>query len=520
MVASVNENGRRSIPIFNNLSAQLAHILVFYRSETNVISHIFKLIEKYSQKYKRYSHCKIGSFSKLTNCLEIKDVQTGQGAVISGALRLSNGTINSTLQAPAFVGTGVIAEDFIFSTSSKVSDNALITRCFVGEGCEISKGFSAVDCLFFANCEMTNGEAVSVFAAPYSCSHHKNSLLIANALSFANIGSGTNMSNHAYKLGAVHQGVMERGCKTASNSYMLFPAHIGAFSTIFGSHKNHPDIADLPFSYLVEEKGESYLLPAANLFRLGTLRDVYKWQSRDKRQAEKKLDLINYKMLNPFIINKIERGIEILQNLKDQSPDTEIYEFGNCKIRKNALKKGIEHYQNAITIFLGDWMQSGIIRNNIEILDFYKEWIDLSGLLVPEYQIDYLLKNIEKFNLAQIRNFFNSEQKNYEYYLSIYIIGKDYLAVEFEELIQIKRNYCSILTDLKKRLVLEANKEFYGEAKIGYGLDYKEFTDKDFEQVRGKLTENSILNAVLQDFDAKIARVSENIFKEKTDEKL
>jgi hypothetical protein len=39
-------------------------------------------------------------------------------------------------------------------------------------------------------------------------------LLLAGLFSFFNAGSGTNQSNHLYKLGPVHQGVLERGCKT------------------------------------------------------------------------------------------------------------------------------------------------------------------------------------------------------------------------------------------------------------------------------------------------------------------
>ena len=33
-----------------------------------------------------------------------------------------------------------------------------------------------------------------------------------------------------YKLGPIHQGAMERGAKTTSDSYILWPARVGAFS--------------------------------------------------------------------------------------------------------------------------------------------------------------------------------------------------------------------------------------------------------------------------------------------------
>ena len=51
--------------------------------------------------------------------------------------------------------------------------------------------------------------------------HHKSTLLIAGLFSFMNAGSGSNQSNHMYKLGPIHQGILERGAKTSSDSYIL-----------------------------------------------------------------------------------------------------------------------------------------------------------------------------------------------------------------------------------------------------------------------------------------------------------
>jgi hypothetical protein len=513
LVAAVNENGGRKIPIFDNLSSQLAHLLVFYRHKKSVISHIFNLIENYREKVAE-SQASIGKKVFLNNCGEILNIKIGDGAVLSGVSKLCNGSINSTLDAPCEVGSGVVAADFIFASSSKITDNVLINRCFVGEGCEISNGFAATDSLFFANCEMMNGEAVSVFAAPYSCSHHKSSLLIADAISFANIGSGTNMSNHAYKLGAVHQGVMDRGCKTASNSYMYFPVHTGAFSTIFGAHKNHLDVSDLPFSFLIEKNGVSYLSPAVNLFRLGTLRDIDKWQNRDRRKCKNHSDLINYEMLNPFIINKIEKGIEILQSLKEKSPEAEYFEYGNCKIRNNALERGVEYYKDAITVFIGDFLLNGK-KINLQEIEDCTQWIDLSGLIVPKCKMDYLFDNIENYkDINQIKEYFCKIHENYDEYFYMFMILKKYLPTG-ENIKTTLERYISILTNLKKRIALEANKEFFGTSKISYGIDYKQDTAGDFEAVRGVIETNTFVDNCTKEIQQKIdrAKMSQGIEK-------
>lgn len=152
----------------------------------------------------------------------------------------------------------------------------MLRRCFVGEGVVIENGFSAENSLFFANSHLNHGEACAVFAGPYTVSHHRSTLLIAGYFSFFNAGSGANQSNHMYKSGPVHQGVHLRGCKFGSDAYVLLPASTGAFTIVTGRHYNHHDTERMPFSYLVEEAGDSVLLPAVNIRSCGTARDIDK----------------------------------------------------------------------------------------------------------------------------------------------------------------------------------------------------------------------------------------------------
>ena len=75
---------------------------------------------------------------------------------------------------------------------------------------------------------------------------------------------------------------------------MLWPARIGAFSLVMGRHTTHPDTSSLPFSYLIESKGVTYLVPGVNLRSVGTIRDVQKWPKRDRRPEEGRLDRMLY----------------------------------------------------------------------------------------------------------------------------------------------------------------------------------------------------------------------------------
>ena len=63
----------------------------------------------------------------------------------------------------------------------------------------------------------------------------------------------------------------------------MAPAAEGEFTTVIGRHTKHHDTSLLPYSYLIENDGVSYLMPAFALRSYGTVRDVELWAKRDKR---------------------------------------------------------------------------------------------------------------------------------------------------------------------------------------------------------------------------------------------
>ena len=238
-VSVLNETGGREVPIYNRLSAQLAYIIAMYRHRPDLIARLREMIEAYSLAQKS-CYGKIGNGVHIVNTGTIRNVCIGDYCQIDGTSRLENGSINSNREAPVYIGPNVTAEDFIVSSGAHISDGVVMSRCFIGQACHLTHLFSAHDSLFFSNCQSENGEACAIFAGPYTVTMHKSSLLIAGMFSFLNAGSGSNQSNHMYKLGPIHQGVVERGSKTTSDSYILWPAKVGAFSLIMGPGVTSP----------------------------------------------------------------------------------------------------------------------------------------------------------------------------------------------------------------------------------------------------------------------------------------
>jgi len=524
-VPVMNEGGGREIPVFDHLSAPLAYVMTLYRHLPSVIKKLQTLIDDYAKTLESGTGT-IGKNVRIVNCGSIKNVRIGDNAILEGVSLLENGSINSNSHAPVFIGSGVICNDFILSSGVSITDSTIISRCFIGQGCIMGKHYSALDSLFFSNCQGMHGEATAIFAGPYTVSHHKSSLLIAGMFSFLNAGSGSNQSNHMYKLGPIHQGICERGAKTTSDSYLLWPAKIGAFTLVMGRHIKHSDTSDLPFSYLIENATESFLVPAINLGSVGTIRDAQKWPKRDSRKDPRKLDPINYNLLSPYTIQKMIKGVEVLKSLQEISGETtDVYTYQNCSIKNSSLLKGIDLYNIVITKFLGNSLINRLKGTDFTSIQEVRqklkpdttkgsgEWIDLSGLIAPKDEIDRLLIQIEKetVSLDKIQSKFETmhqEYYNYEWTWAVRKLEeyweKSIAGVSIEDIVNMVSGWKESVVKLDQLIYNDAKKEFDLNFRTGFGVDgNEEQKDQDFASVRGNFESNPFVIEVIQHIKVK-----------------
>ncbi len=527
-ISVLNETGGREVPISDKLSAHQAYIMALYRHRPKLIARMKEITDRYADKHASITGS-IGSYVTILNTGSIRNVRIGDHCFICGTNRLYNGSINSNADAPVHIGHGVICDDFIISSGSHIDDGAMLSRCFVGQSCKLGHNYSASDSLFFSNCQGENGEACAIFAGPFTVTHHKSTLLIAGMFSFMNAGSGSNQSNHMYKLGPIHQGTLERGAKTTSDSYILWPARVGAFSLVMGRHVTHSDTSNLPFSYLIEQNNMTYLAPGVNLRSVGTIRDAQKWPKRDKRTDPNKLDFINYNLLSPYTVQKMFKGREILLNLRNASGElSDIYSFHSTKIRNSALRKGISFYEIAIHKFLGNSVIKRLemipFRNNEEIRARLKpdtpigtgEWVDISGLIAPKSEVDALMADIESGTvnrLADINEVFGRMHQNYYTYEWTWAYEKleEYYGVRPDQMtaadiIHIVEQWKEAVVGLDRMVYEDAKKEFSLASMTGFGADgTKQEKELDFEQVRGDFESNPFVTAVLKHIEVKTA---------------
>ncbi|MDE5868846.1 MAG: DUF4954 family protein, partial [Muribaculaceae bacterium] len=423
-VSVLDETGSRSVTIFPGLTAQIA--LLMAREPKWRENHLHPLLLEYFDKMTLFIG--IGENAVIENCGQLTNVSVGRECVIKGALSLRNGMlINNAApgRALTFIGAGVDAENFIVE-DGRLDSGAIIRNCYIGQGASIEKGFTAHDSLFFANCTLENGEACAVFAGPYTVSMHKSTLLIGVQTSFMNAGSGTNQSNHMYKLGPVHWGILERGVKTSSSSYLMLGAKIGAFSLLMGSHKTHPDSSQFPFSYLFgDDRGATVVVPAVMLRSCGLLRDEQKWPARDRRLKRKLplLDRVVFDVLNPITVEAMLTALDVIDDLLMRPADDDRFlRYRGMKFTRASLERARHLYELAIYKYLSLRISDGFPKKKGE--DDISEWVDMAGLLIPRKYLELAMK---QESIEDMREVFDDAFNNYPE------LEKEWIASRFGE---------------------------------------------------------------------------------------
>ncbi|MFI3319376.1 MAG: DUF4954 family protein [Rikenellaceae bacterium] len=486
-VATINENGGRGVKIYDTMRAQVAFVWATRRERGAFVKALDALVERYAQS--RMSPMGyIGERSQLIGAKFVREVWVEADVRVEGATLLQNGTLRSG----AYVGVGVKAKDFIAIEGSRIDTGATVERCLVGEGAIVANGFTAVDSLFWANSHLENGEAASIFAAPFTVSHHKSSLLIAGLFSFFNAGSGSNQSNHLFKCGAVHQAIHPRGCKFASGSYIMAPAAEGAFTMVKGYHAHHHDTQAFPFSYLIEADGKSVLMPGANLTSYGTERDIKKWQQRDKRSL--KLDVVSLEESNPCITEMMIGAVNTIHTLQSENPTADVYMYNRVVLKPAHLKRGVGLYNKAIVAALGSILSQG----EGEPFDGGEVtlggWIDCAGQYITSAAVERFIVSIESGEISEVEDLhtlfveFHNSYNRYAYSWALGLLGQllghEPTQEDIEGAIASGESSAAALGKMRES---DRAKDCSLDMAVGYGLNATddEVKERDFRAVRG-----------------------------------
>ena len=528
----LNEGGGREVTLFNQLDSQFAHLICLHRYRPKLIEKLTAIAET-QVKGAKADRGTVGAGATVCSVAEIVDVNIGEHAVVNAAAWLVNGTILSSKDAPTTVGAAVQADDFIIAEGTKVAGGAIVSSSYVGQGCQIGKQFSAEGSLFFANCEGFHGEACSVFAGPYTVTHHKSTLLIAAMFSFYNAGSGTNQSNHMYKLGPVHEGKLERGSKTGSFSYMMWPCRVGPFSVVLGKHTRNFDTAAFPFSIIeATPTGRCSMVPGLNLSTVGTVRDGAKWSARDRRRGSVKRDRISFDVFSPLTVGRMITATATLKELHKNTPKTvDSVTVNGAEIKRVLLRSGQKFYRTGIhtylldkvvdhaeaamaggATFLGDALASapGAVYSD--------EWVDIGGQMMPRQRLDDLCAAIEGgqvTDLAGLNEALDRTEAAYDDDEWVWVkravqtvFDIDLDAVDVQGMGRIADDFLTAQGKFLKLILIDAGKEFDDVTKTGFGQDgTADDIAADFLAVRGEYESNEFVAQTQQEVEDLQVRV-------------
>ena len=482
-VATMNECGGRTVRIFDRMSAQIAYLMAVYRHRPQTVAALERMVEAYAEAGASEMGS-VGRNTRIVGAKFIREVRIGDEVCIDGASMLENGTVCDG----AHIGVDVKAYDFIAAEKAHIDNGSIVERCFVGESCRLDKAFTAAESLFFANSHCENGEAASIFAGPYTVSHHKSSLLIAGMFSFFNAGSGANQSNHLFKSGAVHQSVHLRGCKFGSSTYIMAPAIEGPFTLVLGRHTQHHDTSAFPFSYLVEQDGRSALMPGANLTSYGTVRDIGKWLERDRRTVKR--DRINFEEYNPYLAGGMIDAVNTLNSLAEAHPDAESYVHNHALIRSTQLQRGLKLYNKAIVASLGAMLRNGEPGR----ADGTGRWNDVAGQYVPRREVKRILDAIANGGIDSLEGIdraFDRIAADYDHYARSWaegvlaqLLGH---APSPEEIAEAVTAGERTRETLRKSAEDDRARDCSPAMAVGYGVDADSEEEKmqDYHTVRG-----------------------------------
>ncbi len=519
VVAPVNEGGGREVVLFNRLDSQFAHLLCLHRYRPALIEYL-TAIAKAEAAEAAADRGTIGPGAQLVNVRKMVDVCLGEAALVDGAAALVNGTVLSTAEAPTRIGDDVQAEDFIIAEGSEVTGGARLEKTFVGQACRIGRQFSSEGSLFFANCEAFHGEACAIFAAPYTVTHHKSTLLIAGHFSFYNAGSGTNQSNHLYKLGPVHEGKLERGCKTGSFSYLMWPSRVGPFSVVLGKHTRTFDTADFPFSYVeASPEGRCLMTVGFNLTTVGTIRDGSKWPARDRRGAVRR-DRLRFDVFSPLTVGRMIRGSRRLRELQEKTDRAvETVTIDGAEVKRVLLRTGQKTYRTAIHLYLQEKVVSRIeAAAGASLADafrvapdavFSEEWVDVGGQLMPRRRVEDLAAtlasqggNLEALNGALDAAFEAYAEDEWAWVCWAYeqVFQRRPQDLERAELAQLADEMAANRTRFLNLVLLDAVKEFDEVIRTGFGQDgTADDVAADFTAVRGEVDSNDFVRTMKEE---------------------
>jgi hypothetical protein len=190
------------------------------------------------------------------------------------------------------------------------------------------------------------------------------------------------------------------------------------------------------------------------------------------------------------------------------------------------LKNALKYYDLAVKSYIGNEIVHKLADTNnlksmktvwgrLDIRDeeISEKWVDMAGMFIPLNKITLLMdavKSSEINTLESLAEHLRTEYLNYRKYswawcakLIKEYFNVDIIQIDPNQLIDILNTWKESSLQLNSLTLKDAEKEFNKNSRIGYGIDGHEESEetslKDFENVRGKMTDNPFVKSILEE---------------------
>lgn len=380
----MNENGKRSILPFAQMSIAEAYLWARYRQHT----HLMNLFEQFTQQERENEGAlnRIGDYATIVGCKSLMRVAVRSDAeaptIIEDCIALHDGVVGYG----CCIGMGVMAERFLLGENVHLEMGARINDTVIGDNSTI------------ARCEVGNS-----FIFPSHEQHHNNSFLIATlVMGQSNIAAGATIgSNHNSRSAdgeiRAHRGFWPGLCTSLKHN-----SRFASYCLL--AKGDYPAELNIPFPFALVNNNASTdtleIMPAYwwmyNMFALD--RNARKFAARDRRQH--KSNHIEFDLWSPDVAEEIMQAIHILELPKEELNERlSNIEHGKRNVVILKQKEALKAYQDMLYYYciktISEYSKGQIPTPLSFDIPRTREWFNMGGQIVQQSDVDTLIQQIE-----------------------------------------------------------------------------------------------------------------------------
>jgi len=195
------ECGGREVPLYAEIDVDSAAAVARSRAQHTFLEQYQQGINEYADLV-RWNRGIIAEAAKVCNTPKIRNTFIGPWARIDGATLISESTILSEAENPAFVESGACVASSLLQWGSRVSTLAIMERSVLTEHAQVERHGKLTDSILGQNSCVGEGEVTASLVGPFVNLHHQ-ALLMATLWpeGRGNVSYGANVgANHTTKM--------------------------------------------------------------------------------------------------------------------------------------------------------------------------------------------------------------------------------------------------------------------------------------------------------------------------------